>query len=129
MGLYIYENPQTGERIEIFQSVHDDHVYQENGHFWKRVFTIPNASIDTKVDPYSKKDFVKTTANKKGKFGEVLDLAAELSNARADKDGRDPVKEKFYENYAKERRGKQHVDVSRRDAKERLAKKGFEVEF
>jgi len=49
----------------------------------------------------------------------MMDLSADLSAQRAEKaGGADPVKEKFYNTYAKERRGAEHPN--------RLKEKGYE---
>ena len=50
MPLYRFKNPETGEEVEVFQSMKDDHSYSENGIDYERVFLIPNASIDAKID-------------------------------------------------------------------------------
>ena len=72
--------------------------------FWSRVFLAPNASIDNSIDPFSKQQYLEATKNKKGTVGDMMNLSAELSQKRADKSGGlDPVKEKFFDNYAKER--------------------------
>lgn len=60
-----------------------------------RLATKPNASIDTSFDPFSQKDFVKVT-NKQGEtFGSLWDKSKEFSEKRKEKEGIDPVKEKF----------------------------------
>ena len=95
---------------------------------WKRVYVNPQASFDTKIDPYSAKDFVKVTANKKGgTVGELWDRAADLSASRADKDGKDPIKAKYYEKFSKKRRGKMHPQQRREEANEKLKKVGITV--
>ena len=49
----------------------------------------------------------------------MMDLSAELSHKRADKaGGLDPVKEKFYDNYSKERKGAEHPN--------RIKERGYE---
>ena len=52
MPEYIYEHPETGEQITVWQSIHEEHVYKVGDVIYNRVYTIPQASIDTKVDPY-----------------------------------------------------------------------------
>jgi hypothetical protein len=92
----------------------DKHEYfGENGdeNSWKRVFTVPNASIDSQVDPFSSKDFVNKTNNKKGTYGDLLDRSKEMSEKRAQiAGGVDPVKEKYYQDYSKARKGAKHPD-------------------
>jgi len=109
MPLYVYSNPTTGEEKEIFQSMSEEHSYSEDGVKWNRVFIAPNASIDTKVDPFSQSDFTERTASKKGTVGDMLDHSAEMSEMRAEKSGgTDPVKKKFFDDYAKKRNGQRH---------------------
>jgi hypothetical protein len=110
MPFYIYANSE-GETKEVFQSMSEPHVYSENGEEWKRVFTVPQASIDTKIDPFSRKDFVDKTANKKGTMGGMMDLSAELSEARAEKTGHeDPVKRQLFNDYEKKNKKKHIAD-------------------
>lgn len=112
MPQYIYRHPVTEELREIIQTMKEKHVFftEENGEVieWKRVYTIPKMSIDTKIDPFSSKDFVKNT-NKKGTYGDVLDYSAELSEKRAEKSGgEDPIKRDYFNKYEKEV-GKKHI--------------------
>lgn len=109
MPEYTYEHPKTKRRIVIFQKMNDPHEYTDKkGVSWNRVWEKPMASIDTKIDEFSESSFEDKTRNKRGTFGDVLDLSKELSEKREAKEGVDPVKQKFYENYAKKRKGKRH---------------------
>ena len=110
MPIYIYKNPDTEECIEIIQTMSEEHIYvDEFGLEWKRVFTVPHASIDTKNDAWSHNDFVEKTGKMKGTVGDVLDYSAELSERRAQSDGKeDPVKRKAFDDYKKQT-GKQHL--------------------
>lgn len=112
MPLYIYLNSETQEYVEIFQKMSDVHEYfGENGDetTWKRVFTIPTASFDSKIDPFKASEFARKTGSKKGTYGDLLDKSAELSQQRADiAGGVDPVKAKYFEDYSKARRGGKH---------------------
>lgn len=112
MPIYIYKNPDTEEYIEVIQTMVEDHVYFDSeGLEWKRVFTVPNASIDSQIDPNSSKQFIEKTASKKGTFGDMMDYSKEMSHRRAESNGGvDPVKEKYYSNYAKDRGGAKHFD-------------------
>lgn len=113
MPLYIFENPETGEIKEILQSMTEEHIYSENGIQWNRVWTTPQVAIDVKIDPFSKKQFVDKT-NKPGTYGDLMDRSAELSEARAEKNGGvDPIKQKFFDDYAKKRGGKRHPEESK----------------
>ena len=110
MPIYIYKNPDTKEFIEIIQTMSEEHIYvDEFGLEWKRVFTVPHASIDTKNDAWSHNDFIEKTGKMKGTVGDVLDYSAELSERRAQSDGKeDPVKRKAFDDYKKQT-GKQHL--------------------
>lgn len=106
----IIEDPMTGVR-------------------WKRVFTKPQMAVDAvAIDPYKAADFVKAT-NKRGTMGDMWDRSAELSAKRADKEGgRDPVKEKFYDNYAKKRKH-QHPQRMREEGTRRLKEKNITIDW
>lgn len=119
MPIYIYQNPNTKEYTEVFQTMMEDHVYFDSeGLEWKRVFTTPNMSIDSQIDPHSSKEFIEKTAGKKGTMGDMMDYSKELSHARAESNGGiDPVKEKYYKDYATKRNGAKHVDQIKSDMK------------
>ena len=105
MPLYLYRNPDTGEVREIIQSMSDKHVYGEHGVKWDRVFTVPQATFDTVINPFDSKNFVKKTDGK-GTIGDLLDRSEEWSSMRKDKEGRDEIKEKSDFNYSKKRNGR-----------------------
>jgi len=108
--------------------MNDDKVYNGEGGTevgqWKRVFTVPNASIDssTKINPFSQKDFVEKTGKKRGTYGDLISAASEASQQRIDKEGRDTVKENFFAAYKKDT-GKKHFN----DKKSVVEKNGFKV--
>ena len=114
MAIYVYFNTETEEYREIVQKMSDVHEYfGESGDEknWKRVFTCPNASIDSQIDPFSSRDFMRKTGGKKGTYGDLLDKSSELSNQRAEKAGGvDPIKEKYFKDYSAKRRGAKHPD-------------------
>lgn len=112
MPIYIYKHPDKEEYLEEMQGMNDKHVYfDSDGLQWKRIFTIPNASIDTSVDPYSSKEFIQKTENKKGTYGDMMDYSKELSYERSEKNGGvDPVKEKYYKDYSAKRKGEKHFN-------------------
>jgi hypothetical protein len=130
---YLFENAKTKEVVSVFFHMTDDKVYlgkegKDDPKNWKRVWTKPQAAIDSKnIDPYSAKDFNKAT-NKNGTIGDLWDRSREMSMKRADKDGVDPVEEKWFDNYAKKRRGKEHPTRARRKAFEKLKTKGIRIE-
>lgn len=127
MPLYIYKHPETEEVKEIFQGMNDEHVHEEDGVKWQRVFTKPNAAIDavSKLDPFKKRDFIDKTGNMKGTIGDMMGLSEEMSAKRAEKTGHeDPVKRKFFDNYEKNI-GKKHLA----DKPKRIERKGISVDF
>jgi hypothetical protein len=136
MPIYVYENKKTGEVVEVFQSMAEVHEYngvdgREKGH-WRRVFVNPNLSFDTAVDPYDQKSFINSTAGKNDSYGDLFDRSAEASAKRAEKDGKDPIKEKAYSDYNKATNGKLHagqIKEKRDKAIENANKKGFNVEY
>jgi len=95
MPYYLFEDPLSGETKDIFFHMKDDKVYiDETKVIWKRIYTVPQASKDTKSDPYSSKDFVKVTNKNGGNFGELWERSSEFSSRRAEKEGIDPIKQK-----------------------------------
>lgn len=114
MAIYLFEKESTGEVKEVFQNMNDEHVYfGENGKEkdWHRIFTVPTASIDSKLDPFNANQYVRATANKKGTYGDLLNKSGELSEQRAALSGGiDPIKENYYKEYSKNRRGAIHQD-------------------
>ena len=109
MPIYVYKHPEQEEYIEVLQGMNDEHVYEQDGLAWERVFLAPNASIDSDVDPFNGRQFVDTTAAKKGTMGDMMDYSKELSLKRASKNGGvDPVKQKYYKKYSDERNGTKH---------------------
>ena len=125
MPVYIYKNQEGDTYKEVFQTMKEPHVYFEDGIEWKRVFTVPQASFDTNVDAFSKKQFIEKTANKKGTFGDLLDMSSEMSSTREAKTGtEDPVKRKFFEDYKKENKVKHLLDKPKS-----IDNKNFKIDF
>ncbi len=109
MPIYTFINPNTEEEIEIVQSMKEAHVYvDENGLEWRRKWTLPNAAIDADIDPFDKNAFNRKIDGGAGKgtMGELWDRSKEMSEKRKDKLGYDPVKQKYLDNYSKDRKGK-----------------------
>ena len=129
MPLYLYQNEKTGEIREILQSMNEVHEYNgKNGNerSWKRIFTIPQASIDTKQDPFSANDFLDRTKSKKGTYGNMLDYSKELSEKRTSiVGGVDPIKEKYYKDYSKQRNGAKHPDTLKKSIETKQVKIDF----
>ena len=108
MPIYLFES-ESGEVKEVIQGMNEPHVYSENGLQWKRIFTIPNAAINSNGDPFSERQFLEKT-NKPGTLGDLMDRSRECSEKRAQKLGEDPMKKKFFDNYSKQRKGRKHLD-------------------
>lgn len=105
---YLYEDPETGKVVSVIQGIDEDHTYEEDGKEFDRVFTSPNASIDTKVDAFSKSDFLEKTRNKKGTYGDLFDASKEASLKREERLGHDPVKQEHFKKYSEKRNGMKH---------------------
>lgn len=104
--IYLFEHPETGEFRDVIFHMDDEKIYvDDQGVTWQRRWTPPQLSIDTKIDPYSQKQFLDKTRNA-GTVGDLMDRAADLSAARADKDGVDFVKKNYEDQEAKMRGGK-----------------------
>lgn len=108
MPFYLYSNPNTGEIKEIYQKIDDLHVYHEDGIQWNREFTVPQAMVDTKIDPLSSKDFVEKTSKKTGTLKNLIYESKKASEERKKILGYDPVQKEYYRNWSKERKGRRH---------------------
>jgi hypothetical protein len=91
--------------------MNEEHIYIDGfGVEWKRVYFAPNASIDSNIDPFSQRQFTDSTGGKKGTVGDMLDYSEEMSQRRAEKSGgSDPVKQKYFNDYASKRNGQRHI--------------------
>ncbi len=102
MPYYLFSHPESGEIQEIFFHMNDEKVYvDEYGVKWNREFTVPQAGIDTKIDPYSSQAFVEKT-RKAGNVGELFDLSKEMSEKRGGKKN-DPIKRVHEKQWKKDR--------------------------
>ena len=130
MGLYVYENPKTKEQIEVYQGMNDPHEYTDDkGVKWDRIFFPPNWAIDSIVkDPFNRREFAEKGANKKATLGNWYDESAELSEKRAQKYGIDPIREKYYEDYSKNRKGKKHYMQQQEKVRREMGEKGVIIE-
>ena len=109
MPTYIFEHPENGEIIEVVQKIKDFHIYIDvDGTEWRRIFTAPNMSVDSDIDPFSSKDFAEKTKNKSQNLGDLWDRSRELSEKRKKALGHDPVKKKYFKDYTKKRKGMRH---------------------
>lgn len=109
MPIYVFQNPETQEYKELFFGMNDEKIFiDENNLEWIRVYLASELNTVGSTDPWSHSDFMDKTASKKGTVGDMMKHSEELSQMRKDQMGRDPLKEKYYENYSKKRGGKKH---------------------
>lgn len=102
MPYYTFRHPSTEETQDIFFHMNDEKIYiDENGIKWNREFTVPQAGIDTRIDPYSSRAFVDKT-KKAGTVGELFDLSKEMSEKRGGKKN-DPIKRTHEKQWKKDR--------------------------
>lgn len=112
MPLYTF---QSGDQFnDIFYSMKDvpsvgTEIVDEQGVKWRRVFTRPNAAINSVThDPNSAADFNRRFDGKKVLVGDMWDASREASEKRGGVSGEDPIKKTYYDDYAKQRRGTKH---------------------
>ncbi len=115
MPLYAFEqvdNPKVKE--DIFFTMKEcpkvsEIITDDEGVKWRRIFTLPYATIDSRIDHNNSHDFIEKTGKKKGSVGDLWDASRELSDKRAkERGGVDPVKQRHFDNYKKARHGKEH---------------------
>lgn len=113
MPQYSFQNPDTGEIIDVKLKVGEKKEYKDStGKKWDRIFTIPQAATKTKLDPFNQKDFVDKTRESTGSIKDLWDRSAELSEKRKDKvGGLDPIKQKYWNEWSTKRKGKKHPDA------------------
>lgn len=111
MPLYSFSHPETGEIKDVVFSMNEQKKYiDEKGVEWVREYIPFELNANGTVDPWDSKSFVSAT-NKEGKLGDLLDRSSDLSKERASQNGGlDPIKEKYYKNYSKNRKGALHPD-------------------
>ena len=125
MPVYQFRHPEHPIMIEVVQSMKEDHIFiDDEGTEWVRVWGVPNAAIDSQVDPFDSKAFVESTRNSKGTIGDLWDQSAEASAKREERPGQDPVKNKFFEDYSKSRKGAKHP----KDPSRNVGSKNFTIE-
>ena len=110
MPEYIYKHPEKDEYVSVIQRMTEPHEFLgEDGVKWKRVFSCPQMSISTRIDPFSKNSFLDKTATMRGSTGDIMDMSAELSEKRrVSAGGEDPVKRQHFNDYEK-KVGKKHL--------------------
>lgn len=110
MGIYIYHHDEKNETVEVVQKMNDVHVYSGtsgNEEGWRRIYTVPQACVDSDFDPRNKDEFIRRGA-KYSTLGDLMDKSRELSEKRAEKEGFDPKRREFFDEYARARKGKRH---------------------
>jgi hypothetical protein len=121
MPIYLFQHPSSKEVIEIKQRISDRHEYiDEHGVMWNRIFTVPYTSVPnmTRIDATSEQEFMKKTQDFQGNMGDLFDASKDLSEKRKEIMGNDPVQQKFYKKYSKDRKGLKHTsDTSHLDSK------------
>jgi hypothetical protein len=130
MPIYLFQHPITKEITEVFQTMNQEHVFfDEKGIEHKRLYTSPNYSIDSKIDPFSPSDFTEKTRNKKGTIGDLLNKSKELSEIRGGETS-DPVLKNYFSSYEKEK-GIKHTSEIKKEkinaANKKLKKFGISV--
>lgn len=109
MPQYLFANPNDETQIvEVFFHMNDKKFYiDENGVEWRRIYTVPQACVDSDFDPRNKDEFIRRGA-KYSTLGDLMDKSRELSEKRAEKEGFDPKRREFFDEYARARKGKRH---------------------
>jgi hypothetical protein len=112
MPIYIYEHPESKQRKEIIQSVHENHEYiDQDGVRWNRIFTLPELNINDKLNEYSTdKDFASYTKKRKGTIGDLWDKSRELSEKREKIFGKDIIKDGYKKNWSKKRKNRRYLE-------------------
>lgn len=133
MPLYDFEKLDDPEVVESFFYAMKECprvgqiITDEKGVKWKRIFTLPYAGVDTKIDANNVNDFVEKTGKKKGSYGDILDASKELSEKRAkERGGVDPVQQKFFKDYKSKRHGIEHLEEKK---KKKIDKKDFTISY
>ncbi len=130
MPVHSFRSPD-GKEISIFVRISDPVAAHQtqvvDGVEYKRVYDgAPLATIDTKVGDATRADFRKITEKKGITIGEMQDEAAAMAAHREEKQGQDPVTERYYANYEKEM-GDKHANVKIREANTRLEGYGIRI--
>jgi hypothetical protein len=111
MPAYDFQHPKTGEVKEVILRMSEPHVYvDEEGTQWNRIFAVPQACVDGKINCWSQNHFVEKTKNAKGTVGDIWDRSRELSEKRAkEAGGIDPIRAKAEAEYSKKRKGRKYT--------------------
>lgn len=117
MPVYDYSSLE-GKLISVFVPLDrpdiERQIQIQDGVEYRRVYAAPLPAIDTKIVEASQEEFRKIT-NKKGiTNGELWSLSEEMAKRRKEKDGRDPVTEKFYRDFER-KNGVKHTGEVREE--------------
>lgn len=129
--VYQFRHKITGEVADIVMAMKDYKHYkgpQNDDENWERVYECPQVNIGNgKVsDPFDNQAFIDKTGKMKGRYGDMLDYSAELSEKRAQiAGGEDPVKRKYFDEYKKKTGGKRHL----KDKPKKIETKNATIEF
>lgn len=123
MPVYEFVHPPTGEVISVFVKLDEPASARAqqavSGKLYKRVYSAPQASKDTRQGDGTLHDYRRTTGEKNLTVAEGWEISKEASAKRAELyGGVDPVKEQYYKDYERKTGGK-HLDVKNREMKER----------
>lgn len=99
MPIYLFQHPKTKKVVEVVQKMSDPHVYSEGGVVWNRIFTKPQAALNTRISATDRKEFLEKTRGKNYSVGQLWDMSAELSERRGGITGHDEVKVKAEKAY------------------------------
>lgn len=129
MPEYLYINDSTEEVYSVIQGMNDEHIFfdPKTGEQCRRIFTVPNASVDSlsNSDPFNIQEHVEKTGKMKGSVGDLWDVSREMSERRAEKIGaEDPVKREMFNNYEKKNGVKHH-----KDKPDKIKMKGATIDF
>ena len=98
----------------------EDHTYTDSkGIVWNRVFTKPQAAVNTQISANDKQDFLNKTRGKNYSLGQLWDISGELSEKRGGMTGKDEVKAKAEKVY-NDRTGKPHPHSKKKKTKKFL---------
>ena len=118
MPIYSYIDDDTGEVHDVVQGMNDVHEYYHNGKKLRRIFHVPNASIDTQIS--SENAFIEKTGKMRGTIGDIQDYSKELSDKRGGFN--DPIRQQYYKDYSKKRKGAKHPDIIKQNREKRIKK-------
>jgi hypothetical protein len=120
MPIYLFEHPKTKKVIEVVLRMSEPHIYVDAaGVQWNRIFSIPQAAMDTRISATDKQEFISKTRSKKMSVGDMWDMSAELSEKRGGTTGHDEIRVKAEAAY-KEKTGKKHPHAQSRKQKKFL---------